>query len=65
MTSALAGYALKPLSAAARLAIGAAGLALLLPPESFAEASWINLAGGAVLALGLLLSILPRRAGAG
>ena len=64
VTSALAGYALKPLGPAARLAIGAAGLALLLPPEAFAEAGWINLAGAAVLALGLLLSILPRRASA-
>ena len=46
VTSALAGYALKPLDPAARLAIGTAGLALLLPPEAFAEAGWINLAGG-------------------
>ena len=61
VTGALAGYALKPLGPAARLAIGVAGLALLLPPEAFAEAGWINLAGGAVLALGLLFSILPRR----
>ena len=65
VTSALAGYALKPLGPAARLAIGAAGLALLLPPEAIAEAGWINLAGAAVLALGLMFSVLPRGAGAG
>ena len=63
VTSALAGYALKPLGPAARLAIGLAGLGLLLPPESFAEAGWINLAGGALLAVGLLISVLPRGAG--
>ncbi|MDE0717830.1 MAG: TRAP transporter fused permease subunit, partial [Rhodospirillaceae bacterium] len=65
VTSALAGYALKPLDPAARLENGAAGHALLLPPEAFAEAGWINLAGAAVLALGLMFSILPRGAGAG
>ena len=65
VTSALAGYALKPLGPAMRLAAGLAGLGLLLPPEAFAEAGWINLAGGALLALALLVSALPRRAGAG
>ncbi|MCY4065786.1 MAG: TRAP transporter large permease subunit, partial [Rhodospirillaceae bacterium] len=65
VTSALAGYALKPLGTAMRLAIGIAGLALLLPPEAMAEAGWINLAGGAVLTLALLVSALPRGAGAG
>ena len=65
VTAALAGYALKPLRPPARLLIGAAGLGLLLPPEAFAEAGWINLAGGAVLALGLAFSVLLRRPGSG
>ena len=61
VTAALAGYVLKPLRPPARLLVGVAGLGLLLPPAAFAEAGWINLAGGALLALGLLLSVLPRR----
>ncbi len=63
-TAALAGYALKPLHPAERLILGAAGLALLLPPAAFAGAGWINLAGGALLALALPLALRPRRAGA-
>ena len=61
VTAALAGYVLKPLRPPARLLVCVAGLGLLLPPAAFAEAGWINLAGGALLALGLLLSVLPRR----
>ena len=65
VTAALAGYALKPLLPAARLLIGLAGLGLLLPPEAFADAAWINLAGGALLAVGLAASVVPRRPGPG
>ena len=65
VTAALAGYALKPLHPAARLLIGLAGLGLLLPPEAFADAAWINLAGGALLAVGLAASVVPRRPGPG
>ena len=62
VTAALAGYALKPLHPVARLAIAIAGLGLLLPPEAFAKAAWINLAGAAVLVLALSISIVSGRA---
>jgi TRAP-type uncharacterized transport system fused permease subunit len=62
-TAAVVGFALAPLGRGARVGYGALALAVVLPPEAFAGAVWIN-AAGVVLAVALLgYSHVQRRAG--
>jgi TRAP-type uncharacterized transport system fused permease subunit len=49
-TAAVVGYALAPLGRGARMGYGALALAVVLPPEAFAGAVWVNAAGVALAA---------------
>jgi TRAP transporter 4TM/12TM fusion protein len=50
-TAAVVGYALGPLSWPARVLLGVLALAVVLPPEAFAGAIWINAAGVTLAAM--------------
>jgi TRAP transporter 4TM/12TM fusion protein len=52
-TAAVVGFALGPLSRQARVLYGVLALAVVLPPEAFAGAAWIN-AAGVALAVALI-----------
>jgi len=65
VTAAIAGYLLSALAPVTRLVIGCGGLALLLPPAAFPMALWVNVAGAAALAAGILLSLAMKKAAAG
>jgi TRAP transporter 4TM/12TM fusion protein len=54
-TAAVIGYGLGPLSLPMRIAFGAAGVAILIPPHAFPGADWLDWVGlgGAVLVLGI------------
>jgi TRAP transporter 4TM/12TM fusion protein len=54
VSAATIGYARRPLGVPARAYCAIAGLLLMLPAESFAQARWLN-AAGALMALALLL----------
>jgi TRAP-type uncharacterized transport system fused permease subunit len=62
-TAAIAGYALTPLSRPARVLYGLIALAVVLPPESFAGAIWIDAAAIAIAVAVLGYSHMQRRAG--
>jgi hypothetical protein len=62
-TAAVVGYALAPLPRPARLLYGLLALAVVLPPEAFAGAVWIDAAGVAAAAALLGYSHVQRRAG--
>jgi hypothetical protein len=61
-TAAVVGFALAPLDRVGRGRYGVLALAVLLPPEAFAAAIWVN-ATGMVLSIGsLAFDYLRRRA---
>jgi TRAP transporter 4TM/12TM fusion protein len=60
-TTAVVGYALAPLPRPARVLYGLLALAVVLPPEAFTGAIWINAAGVAVAAALLGYSHMQRR----
>jgi hypothetical protein len=62
-TAAVVGFALSPLSPPARMLYGLLALAVVLPPEAFAGAAWIDAAGVASAAALLGYSYAQRRAG--
>jgi TRAP transporter 4TM/12TM fusion protein len=62
VSAATMGYARRPLGWPGRAWCAVAGLALMLPAESFAQARWLNVAGG-IMAVALLLR--RRQAGEG
>jgi TRAP transporter 4TM/12TM fusion protein len=59
-TAAVVGYALAPLTPPSRAAYGLLSLSVVLPPEAFAAAIWVNLAGVA-LAVAMLAYDYARR----
>jgi TRAP transporter 4TM/12TM fusion protein len=61
-TAAVVGYALGPLPRPMRALYGLVSLAVVLPPEAFTGAIWINAAGIAVAAVALGYGHLQRRA---
>ena len=61
-TAAVVGYALGPLSRRARVFYGFVSLAVVLPPEAFHGAIWVNAAGIVIAAAALGYSHLQRRA---
>jgi TRAP-type uncharacterized transport system fused permease subunit len=60
-TAAVVGYALMPLTRAVRVCLGLLALAVVLPPETFAGAVWINAAGVVLAAAYLGYSHMQRR----
>jgi hypothetical protein len=62
-TAAVVGFALTPLGRGARFGYGALALAVVLPPEAFAGALWINAVGVALAVAALGYSHMQRRAG--
>jgi TRAP transporter 4TM/12TM fusion protein len=62
-TAAVVGFALSPLSPPARVLYGLMALAVVLPPEGFAGAAWIDAAGVATAVALLGYSYAQRRAG--
>jgi TRAP-type uncharacterized transport system fused permease subunit len=61
-TAAVVGYALRPLSLRARRFYGFVALAVVLPPQAFHGAIWVNAAGIVIAAAALGYSHLQRRA---
>jgi TRAP transporter 4TM/12TM fusion protein len=61
-TAAVVGFALSPLARPARMLYAALALAVVLPPEAFTGAIWINAAGVVAAAVMLGYSRLQRRA---
>jgi TRAP transporter 4TM/12TM fusion protein len=61
-TAAIVGYALTPIGVPARLLYGLLALAVVLPPESFSGAIYLNLAGVAAAIALLVFEHLRRRA---
>ena len=59
--AALVGYLADPLAPPARLAIGIAGLALLVPVGTFAGAWWTDIAGALLAAAVIGPNVLARR----
>jgi TRAP transporter 4TM/12TM fusion protein len=60
-TAAVVGYALAPLNRQLRIAYGVLSLAVVLPPEAFAGAIWINLVGTALAIAALGYDYMQRR----
>jgi TRAP-type uncharacterized transport system fused permease subunit len=60
-TAVVIGYALGKLSPAARVIYGALAASILLPPEAFPGAVWLNLAASVLAALLLLVEHRNRR----
>ena len=61
LTAAIAGFFITVLSPLARVAIGIAGVALVIPHDGFAAAEWVNLAGVALLAAGFAVLLVTAR----
>jgi len=59
ITAAGIGYIRSPANVIERVAILAAGIALLLPPDLFSGAAWVNVAGGCLV--GVMLLRAPSR----
>jgi hypothetical protein len=61
-TAAIVGFALTPLSPLARMLYGALAVMILLPPETFGAAGYLNIAGIIASAAAMLVSRARLRA---